>query len=47
MKQVLRLVLSNLKEWIVAFKDMEGADLARYMDLLLTKLRKPLMLEPS
>jgi hypothetical protein len=46
-KQVWRLVLSFLKEWKVPFKDLEGGRDDQFMDLLLSKLRIPLLLQGS
>ena len=45
MKQVWALVLSYLRSWKVPFKELEGGNLARYMELLTAKLRDPLCLE--
>jgi hypothetical protein len=46
-KQVWRLALSFLKEWKVPFKDLEGGKSGQLMDLLLLKLRSPLLLRGS
>jgi hypothetical protein len=46
-KQVWRLALSFLKEWKVPFKDSEGEKSGQLMDLLLLKLRSPLLLRGS
>jgi hypothetical protein len=42
-----RLTLSFLKEWKVPFKDLEGGESGQLMDLLMMKLRSPLLLRES
>ena len=45
MKQVLHLVLTYLQNWKVPFTDLDGGDLTRYLDLVKTNLKMPVLLE--